>query len=285
MIAVTGATGHLGRLVIEQLLQKVPASRIVAAVRNPDKAKDLADRGVAVRKADYDDPRSLEASLQGVENLLLISSNELGKRASQHAAVVEAAKKSGVRLLVYTSLLRADSARMSLAAEHLATEKTILASGIPYVILRNSWYHENHTENLGPALAHGALIGAAKTGRIAAATRSDYAAAAVAVLTTKGHEGKVYELGGDQAFTMTELAAEVAKQSGKAVVYSDMPADKYAATLRSFGLPDAVAAMLASADEGISRGELDTQSDDLRRLIGRPTTPLAAAVAAGLKLA
>jgi NAD(P)H dehydrogenase (quinone) len=285
MIAVTGATGHLGRLVIEQLLQKVPATGIAAVARNPEKAEDLVGRGVQLRKADYDEPATLDAALKGVDRLLLISSNEIGKRAPQHAAVVAAARKAGVRLLVYTSLLRADSARMSLAVEHLATEKAIQASGLPFVILRNSWYHENYTENLGSALAHGALIGAAKNGRIAAATRADYAAAAVAVLTTEGHAGRIYELGGDQAFTMTELAAEVARQSGKPVVYSDMAADVYAATLQSFGLPAAVAAMLASADEGISRGELDTQSGDLRRLIGRATTPIAEAVAAGLKRA
>lgn len=285
MIAVTGATGHLGRLVMESLLEKVPAHQLVAAVRNPDKARDLAARGVQVRRADYDAPETLDAAFRGVKTLLLVSANEIGKRARQHQAAIAAAKKAGVGLLVYTSLLHADTSGISLADEHRATEQAIRAAGLPSVILRNGWYHENYTENLGPALQHGALLGAAKDGRIAAAARADFAAAAVAVLTTPGHEGKVYELAGDQAFTMAELAAEVARQAGRPVAYQDLPAEKYAETLRGFGLPPPVAAMLASADEGIARGELDDRGGALRRLIGRPTTTLAQAVGAALKRA
>ena len=284
MIAITGATGHLGRHVVEQLLQKVPAREVVAAVRSPEKAGDLAARGVQVRKADYDAPETLAAAFKGVDKLLLISANELGKRARQHQAAVAAAKQAGVKLIVYTSLLRADTSGISLAAEHLASEKAVRESGIPFVILRNGWYFENYTENLGPALQHGVILGAAKQGRIAAAARADYAAAAVAVLTSSGHEGKTYELGGDAPFTMAELAAEVARQAGKAVAYSDMPGEKYAETLRGFGLPGPVAEMLASADEGIARGALDEGTGTLHRLIGRPTTTLSQAVAAALKV-
>jgi NAD(P)H dehydrogenase (quinone) len=283
MIAVTGATGHLGRLVVDQLLQKVPAGQIVAAVRNPDKARDIAARGVQVRKADYDAPETLVAAFKGVGKLLLISANELGKRTQQHQAAIAAAKKAGVNLIVYTSLLHAETSGISLAGEHRATERAIRDAGIPAVILRNGWYLENYTENLGPALQHGALIGAARNGRIAAAGRADYAAAAVTVLTAPGHEGRVYELAGDNAFTMAELAAEVARQAGKPVAYVDMPAAKYAETLKGFGLPAPVAEMLSSANEGIARGELDDRSGDLHRLMGRATTPLAQAVAAGLK--
>ena len=282
MIAVTGATGHLGRLVIDQLLQKVPAGQVVAAVRSPEKAGDLAARGVQVRKADFDAPETLAEAFRGVDQLLLISANELGKRARQHQAAVAAAKAAGVKLLVYTSLLHAETSGISLAAEHLATERAIRASGIPFVILRDGWYLENYTENLGPALQHGVLLGAAQQGRIAAAARADYAAAAVAVLTSPGHEGKVYELAGDVPFTLAELAAEIGRQAGKVVAYSDLTAEKYAETLRGFGLPGPVAEMLASADAGIARGELDDASGDLRRLIGRPTTPLAEAVGAAL---
>ncbi|HSM93275.1 MAG TPA: SDR family oxidoreductase [Anaeromyxobacteraceae bacterium] len=282
MIAVTGATGHLGRLVIDQLLQKVPAGQVVAAVRSPEKAGDLAARGVQVRKADFDAPETLAEAFRGVDQLLLISANELGKRARQHQAAVAAAKAAGVKLLVYTSLLHAETSGISLAGEHLATERAIRASGIPFVILRDGWYLENYTENLGPALQHGVLLGAAQQGRIAAAARADYAAAAVAVLTSPGHEGKVYELAGDVPFTLAELAAEIGRQAGKVVAYSDLTAEKYAETLRGFGLPGPVAEMLASADAGIARGELDDASGDLRRLIGRPTTPLAEAVGAAL---
>ncbi|MCP3097944.1 SDR family oxidoreductase [Myxococcus sp. K15C18031901] len=285
MIVVTGATGHLGRHVIDQLLQKVPASQVVAAVRSPDKAKDLAARGVQVRHADYDQPATLESAFQGAQQLLLISANEVGRRLPQHEAAVNAARKVGVRLLAYTSVLHADTSGISLAAEHLGTEKAIRASGLPFVLLRNGWYLENYTENLGSALQHGVLLGAARDGRIAAAARADYAAAAVAALTTPGQEGKVHELAGDAPFTMSELAAEVARQAGKPVAYKDLPEAEYEKALQGFGLPGPVAQMLASADAGIARGELDDRSGQLHRLIGRATTSLAQAVAAGLKRA
>jgi len=283
MIVVTGATGKLGRHVVELLLAKVPAREIAVAVRDPKKAAALAAREVEVRRADYDDPASVEAALRGADKVLLISSSEVGKRYAQHRAVIEAAKKNGVRLLAYTSLLHADRSGISLAPEHSATEQAIQASGVPYVFLRNGWYIENYTENLGPALQQGAMIGSARDGRIAAATRRDFAEAAVAVLTSEGHEHKIYELAGDAPFTMSELAAAVARASGKPVVYNDMPAAQYRGILESVGVPAAIARMLADADEGIARGELDDRSGDLRRLIGHPTTPLADAVAAALR--
>lgn len=282
MIAVTGATGQLGRLVIDELVTKVPAEQIVAIARNADKAEPLNQLGVVVRIANYDTPRTLDKALQGVEKLLLISGSEVGKRTPQHFAVISAAKKAGVNLLAYTSLLRAHQARMSLSVEHVATEMAIQDSAIPSVLLRNSWYIENYTANLASALQTGVILGAAGQGRIAAATRADYAAAAVAVLTTPGHGDKVYELGGDEPFTMEEFAAEVSKQSGQNVRYQDMPVEEYANTLRSFGLPPQLAATYASADEGIARGELHTNSGDLRRLIGRSTTPLAQAISDAL---
>jgi NAD(P)H dehydrogenase (quinone) len=285
MIAVTGATGHLGRLVIDQLLEKVPAAEVVAAVRSPDKTRDLAARGVQVRKADYDAPETLALAFKDVDKLLLISANEIGKRARQHQAAIAAAKKAGAKLVVYTSILHADTSGISLAGEHLATEKAIREAGVPFVILRNGWYFENYTENLGPALQYGALSGAAKQGRIAAAARADFAAAAVAVLTTAGHDAAVYELTGDQGFTMADLAAEVARQAGKPVAYNDLSPQKYGETLKGFGLPAPVAEMLVSADEGIARGELDVAGGDMRRLIGRPTATLSQAVAAALKQA
>ncbi|HSN15578.1 MAG TPA: SDR family oxidoreductase [Anaeromyxobacteraceae bacterium] len=280
MIAVTGATGHLGRIVIEKLLAKVPPREIVALVRDPAKAADLAAKGVKVRAADYAKPETLGPALAGVEKLLLISSSEVGKRAEQHLAVVKAAKKEGVRLIAYTSILRAGTSTLALATEHKATEDAIRASGLPYVFLRNGWYLENYTENLAPALQHGALAGAAKDGRIAAATRADYAEAAVAVLTGKGPVNHAYELAGDVPFTMAELAAEVSKHAGKKVVYADMPTEQYRAILVGAGLHEGYAEALADSDVGISRGELDDATGDLHRLIGRATTPLAVAVRA-----
>ena len=282
MIVVTGATGKLGRHMIDGLLKTVPAKEIVAAVRSPEKAGDLAARGVQVREADYSRPETLRTALAGAEKVLLISSSEVGQRVPQHTAVIEAAKAAGVSLLAYTSLLRADTTTLVLAPEHVATEKFLLSSGLPYVILRNGWYLENHTEQLAPALQHGAILGAADEGRFASAARGDYAEAAVAVLTGRGYENRVFELAGDSAYTLAELAAEVSTQSGKTVVYRDLPEQEYAAALAGFGLPKPVAEMLAAADRGAAKGELDDHSRELQKLIGRPTTTLAAAVKAAL---
>lgn len=282
MIVVTGATGKLGRLAVEELLKKTPPGALAAVVRAPEKAADLAARGVQIRQGDYARPETLVSALAGAEKVLFISSNEVGQRTAQHAAVIDAARRAAPRLLAYTSLLHADTSRMGLAAEHKATEAAIRASGLPFVFLRNGWYLENYTENLAPALQHGAILGSAGSGRVAAATRADYAAAAAAVITGAGHEGKTYELAGDVAFTMAELAAEVSRQAGKPVAYRDLPEAEYAAALVAAGLPKPVADMFADSDVGITRGELDDASGDLRRLIGRPTTPLAAAVAAAL---
>jgi NAD(P)H dehydrogenase (quinone) len=283
MITVTAATGHLGRLVVEHLLDSgVPAAEIVAAVRNPAKAADLATRGVQVREADYSRPETLGAALAGTDKLLLISSSEVGRRVAQHQNVIDAAVAAGVGLIAYTSILQVETSDAPLVPEHKATEELIRASGLPFVFLRNGWYLENYTENLAPALAQGAFAGSAGDGKISAATRSDFAAAAAAVLTGDDHAGKAYELGGT-AFTMSELAAEVAAQTGKPIGYQDLPAEQYTQILVGAGLPEAFAQVLAGSDVAITRGELFTTSTDLPDLIGRPTTPLADAVALGLK--
>lgn len=208
MIVVTGASGQLGRLVIQSLLRRqVPASQIVAAVRTPAKAADLAALGVQVREADYTRPDTLDAALAGAEKVLLISSNEVGQRAPQHQNVIDAARRAGVKLLAYTSLLRADTSPLGLAAEHVATEAALKASGVPHVLLRNGWYTENYLASVAPALQHGAFIGSAGEGRIASAARADYAEAAAAVLTLPDQAGQVHELAGDTAYTLAELAA------------------------------------------------------------------------------
>jgi NAD(P)H dehydrogenase (quinone) len=282
MIVVTGATGKLGQLVIEGLLKKVPAEQIVAAVRNPEKASELAALGVQVRAADYTKPETLTAAFAGAEKVLLISSNQVGVRVAQHQAVIDAAKAAGVKLLAYTSLLRADTSKLALATDHVATETALKASGVPYTLLRDGWYLENHTEALGAALQHGAVLGAAEEGRFSAASRKDYALAAVAVLTTEGHAGKTYELAGDTAFTLPELAAEAARVSGKPVVYKNLSEAEYEAALAGFGLPAPVAHILADADAGAAKGELYSDSSDLHNLIGRATTTLAEAVTAAV---
>jgi NAD(P)H dehydrogenase (quinone) len=282
-IVVTGATGKLGRLVVESLLRRgVPASEIVAAGRAVDKLKDLADQGVQVRHIDYADPESLRAAFQGATKLLLISGSEVGQRVQQHRNAIDAAKEVGVGWLGYTSIAYADTTSLTLAAEHKATEAAIRESGLPYTLLRHGWYFENYTDQLATTLAHGAILGSAGDGKISAATRADFAEADAAVVATDGHEGKVYEFGGDAAFTMSDLAAEISKQSGQPVAYTNLPVADYEQALVGFGLPDYYAAALADSDRGISVGELYIDGGDLSRLAGRPTTSLAEAVRAAL---
>ena len=278
-IAITGATGQLGRLVVNQLKGKVPASNIVALVRTPDRASDL---GVAAREADYSKPEILDKALSGVETLLLISSSEVGQRAVQHRNVIEAAKKAGVKRIVYTSLLHADTSPLSLAAEHQATEATLKASGILFTILRNGWYSENYTGSIPGALAGGALIGSAGEGKISSATRADYAEAAVAVLSAEGHEGKTYELAGDESYTLSDLAAEISRQADKAIPYKNLPEAEYATALTSFGLPEGLAQAIAGWDVGASQGALFEDGRQLSALIARATTPLSVTVAEAL---
>ncbi len=283
MYAITGATGQLGRLVIDVLLKTVPAYRIVAGVRNPAKARDLADRGVIVREADYDRPDTLPTALAGVDKLLLISSTDVSGRLPKHRAVIEAAQRAGVSLIAYTSMLHADTSPARLAVEHRQTEEVIATSGLPAVILRNGWYTENHLLALPAALEHGAFVGAAGVGRFSSAARKDYAEAAAVALTADGHAGKTYELAADQAFTLAELAAEVSRQSGKSVVYSDLSQAAFEGVLTGAGLSADLAALLADADAAAARGALFDDGGALGRLIGRPTTPLASLVASALR--
>ncbi|WP_336996387.1 SDR family oxidoreductase [Leclercia sp. UBA7405] len=280
MIAITGATGQLGHHVIEQLLKTVPASQIVAIVRNPAKAGVLSQQGIDVRQADYADQAAFTSALQGVEKLLLISSSEVGQRAPQHQNVINAAKAAGVKFIAYTSLLHADTSPLGLHVEHVATEKALAESGIPFTLLRNGWYTENYLASAPPALEHGVFIGSAGDGKIASATRADYAAAAAKVIAEEGHAGKVYELAGDNAWTLSELAAELSKQSGKSVKYQNLSEADFSAALKSVGLPAGLAEMLADSDTGASKGGLFDDSHTLSALIGRPTTPLAESVKA-----
>ena len=282
MIVITGASGQLGRLVIQSLLTKVPASRIVAAVRNPQKASDLAALGVQIRRADYTDSAFLDAAFQGAEKVLLISSSEVGQRLAQHRNAIDAARRAGVSLLAYTSLLHADTSPLGLAGEHVATEAWLAQSGVPFVLLRNGWYTENYLASIPPALQHGAFIGSAGEGRIASAARADYAEAAAVVLTTPGQSGKVYELAGDEAYTLAEFSAELSSQSGKAIPYVDLPENDYKAALIGAGLPEPIAGLLADSDSGAAKGGLFDDTRQLGTLIGRPTTPLAVSMRAAL---
>lgn len=281
---VTGASGQLGRLVIAGLLKTVPASQIGVLIRSEKAAAEFAARGLHVHIGDYGRPDSLKAAFAGVDRALLISSSEIGQRTAQHRNAIEAARQAGVKLLAYTSLLHADTSPLGLAEEHRQTEATLKASGVPHALLRNGWYSENYAASIPAALAHGALLGSADGGRIASAARADYAEAAVRVLTAaEPQAGRIYELAGDASYTLAEFAAELSKQSGKAVAYRDLPQADYEAALAGAGLPGPFAALLADSDAGAAKGALFDDSHTLSQLIGRPTTQIAATISAALK--
>ncbi|MFE3663463.1 SDR family oxidoreductase [Streptomyces sp. NPDC059164] len=284
-IVVTGATGALGRLVVDALLTTVPAGEVVAVVRDKEKAADLAARGVELRIADYSAPETLAGAFRPGDRVLLISGSEVGRRVAQHAAVIDAAKAAGVAQLAYTGILGGPDADFTLADEHKATEQLILDSGLPYTFLRNGWYTENYIANLAAVLEHHAVVANAGEGRIASATRADYAAAAAAVLTGDGHLNTAYELSGDTAWSLAEYAAVISGLTGETITYNNVPAATHQEILVGAGLPEGFAAILVDVDEAIERGRLAGTSGDLARLIGRPTTPLAETVRAALPAA
>ncbi|MFC8827027.1 SDR family oxidoreductase [Streptomyces sp. NPDC057137] len=283
-IVVTGATGHLGRLVIESLLTAdVPAGEITAVARDREKAAPLAALGVEVRIADYDRPETLTDVFRAGDRVLLVSGSEVGRRVPQHTAVIDAARAAGVAQLAYTGILGGPDADLGLAAEHKVTEQLILDSGLPYTFLRNGWYTENYTENLAPVLEHGAVVAAAGEGRVASASRADYAAAAAAVVTGEGHLNKAYELCGDTAWSLAEYAAELSRQTGRTIAYNNVPGETLLGILMGAGVPEAMAGLLVDVDKAIERGLLVGTTGDLSRLTGRPTTPSAETIAEALK--
>ena len=278
-IGITDATGQLGQLVVQKLKDKNPDAKLVALVRNPDKAKPL---GIEAKAFDYEQPEALPKALEDIDRLVFISGSEIGKRETQHKNVINAAKQAQVKQIAYTSLLHADTSSMILAPEHLATEKMLQDSGIPHTILRNGWYTENYTAGLKQAVEQGAIIGSAGDGKISSATREDYAEAIAETIINDDHTGKTYELAGDQTFTMQDLAAEVSKQTGKNIEFVNLPEAEYAQKLQEIGLPEGMAKAFASLDYSASKNDLHDESGELARLINRPTTSLSQAVKTGL---
>jgi len=276
-IAITGATGQLGRLALAAVKARAPQADLIALVRNPAAVTDTPARAF-----DYTRPETLAPALAGVDTLVLISSNDLNDRAGQHRAVIAAAKAAGVRRIIYTSILKGDASPMLLAQDHIATEAALNASGLSVTLLRNGWYTENYTGALQASVAHGALIGASGEGRIASAARADYAEAIAVTALDDSHAGKTYELAGDVPHSMAEFAAEVSRQVGKDIPFNALPKDTYAQILQGFGLPEGFAAILADSDDHAARGALLDESHSLSRLIGRPTTPIAQTIAAAL---
>ncbi|MCE0492971.1 SDR family oxidoreductase [Vibrio salinus] len=283
MIAVTGATGQLGQLVIKHLLKHIQADNIVALARDVNKAAPLKALGVEVRQADYSQPETLATALTGVEKVLLISSSEIGQRFVQHKNVIDAAKSVGVALIAYTSLLNAETSPLALATEHNETEDYLKEAAVPHVLLRNGWYTENYLASIAPALANGAFIGCAKEGKISSAAREDYAEAAALVLVSeKDQKGKVYELSGDESYSLSELCTIISEESGKEIPYLDMPEAEFAKALEGAGLPAPFAELLANSDTGASQGGLFDDSHTLSELLGHPTTSLRELVKASL---
>lgn len=269
---ITGATGQLGRWVVEKLKQRRSTGNLVALVRSPEKAVDL---GLETREFDYTKTETLVEALLGIDHLLLISAREIGQRKAQHENVIKAAQEAGIKWIIYTSLLHASTSSLNLAGEHMATEELLKSSGIPHTILRNGWYTENYTASVPSAVAAGAFVGCAGEGKISSATREDYAEAAAVVLTSEGQVGKVYELAGDGAYTLKDLAAEISNQTGKNIPYKNLSEMEYVDVLKSSGLSEDLAQAIAGWDTGASKGALFDDSRVLSKLIGRPTTPLA----------
>lgn len=278
-ILVTGTTGPFGRHAVQALLDRgVAPADVVASARRPEALADLAERGVTTRRLDYDDPESIAAALDGVSRVLLVSASQVGIRIPQHRNVIDSAARAGVELVAYTSIVRAQTSPLALAAEHKATEDLLAESGVPHVLLRNSWYLENYTAGIATALEQGAVLGATGDGRFSPATREDYATAAAIVLAEDGHAGKVYELGGDQAITLSEYAAELSSQSDVQVAYRDLQVPEFVAALVAAGVPEGYAAALGDGDDGIRHGALLVETGDLSRILGRPTTTMATAI-------
>ena len=285
-ILVTGAGGQLGKLVIDQLTARSTGTRVAALVRSAGQADTLNRLGVEARIGDYTDGKSLDRAFAGIERLLFISSNDLVSRRAQHRNVVEAAKRAGVKLVAYTSLLHADRSPLGLGQDHRDTEADLRDSGVPFVVLRNGWYTENYTQAIPAALAHGAFLGSAGNGRIASAARRDYAEAAAAVLLSADDQaGRIYELAGDDAYTLPQFVAEIARRTGQPIAYQNLPQQAFREALQSAGLPAPVAALLADSDAGASQDGLFDDGRAMSRLIGRPTTPFAQTIAESLSSA
>lgn len=273
-IAVTAATGQLGTLVVDALLQRTTADQIVAIVRDAAKAEPLAAKGVDVRIASYDDPAALSEALAGIDQVLLISGNEFGQRAQQHRNVIDAAIANDVSRIVYTSAPQADTSTLPVAPEHLATEQYLASTNVDHVLLRNNWYTENYASSVETAAATGSVLTSAGDGRVASASRRDFAEAAAVVLTTDGPVKQVYELAGDVAWTHSDLAAALAEVLGKPIEVANVSADEQTTVLTSAGLDAGLVGFIVGVDSGIKQGDLELATGDLTSLIGRPTTPI-----------
>lgn len=274
-IVVTGATGQLGQLIVEHLIGRgVAPAEITAVGRNTARLADLAATGVATAVIDYTDPASLAAAFTGADVLMLVSGSEVGQRVAQHTNAITAAVAVGVGRIVYTSAPKATTSALIVAPEHKATEEALQASGVPFTILRNGWYTENYAAAVEQAREMGVYLTSAGDGRVASASRTDYAEAAAVVLTTPGHDNAVYELAGDVAWSGDDMAAALTEVVGRPVVFSSVTPDEHTAILTGAGLDGGTVGFVVALDGNTRDGLLAGGSTDLATLIGHPTTPL-----------
>lgn len=273
-ILVTGATGKLGSKIVKLLLNKVPTEQLAVSVRNPEKAEGLLARGVEVRQGDFDHPESLDTAFKGVDRLLIISAdgdNEL--RIKQHKNAVEAAERAGVKFIAYTSIANSKESTNVLASPHQATEEAILKTGIPYSFLRNNWYLENEIPSIQGVIAGAPWVTSAGNGKVGWALQQDYAEAAVEVLTGDGHENAIYELSG-KLLTQEELVSELGEVLGKEISVQQVDDNTYADIMKGAGLPDFLIPLLVGIQKSIREGTLDVESNDFKKLLGRPALPV-----------
>ncbi|WP_406028605.1 SDR family oxidoreductase [Nocardioides sp. NBC_00850] len=278
-IAITGASGQLGRLVADQLLTTVDPAEVVLLTRDPAKLADYAERGADVRAADFSKPDELAEAFAGVERVLLISTDAVGARVEGHLAAIDAAVKAGVRHMAYTSVSgpTADNPA-GVVADHAATEDALRESGLAWTMLRNNLYADMQVDSVAQAAATGQLVTNTGDGGAAYVTRADCAAVAAGVLTGEGHEGKAYDVTGPHAYTAADLAELATEKAGKPVEVVQVDDDAYTAGLVSAGLPDFIAPLLTSFGTATRLGKLATVTDVVEQVGGRKPTPLSALV-------
>lgn len=282
-LLVTGATGKFGSKVVETLLKTIPADQLAVSVRQPEKAKALKEQGVDVRQGNFDEPESLDVAFEGIDRLLIISTDgDNDTRTHQHGNAVAAAKRAGIKFIAYTSIVNAQESTNLFAPTHKATELAIKETGIPYSFLRNNWYFENEIPTIESILFGAPWVTSAGDGKVGWALQEDYAEVAAKVLADEGHEYTTYELAG-KALSQGEVVSVLAELLDKEIAVERVDDETYSQIMKKAGIPDVVLPLLVDIQRSIREGSLDIESDDMEKLIGRPATPINEALTQILK--